>query len=212
MEEENIIEDPKCPHQRVRVLFDADGAELDDDASPLVVRLDDQGRTTVVTGWQGNFNPSPIGYAWKHFGDADKVCRYLAIVYGARAEFVGTPDPRTFAFVVIAHPGFVAEFGGEDEEHPGQAWISQCLAQTVKEVTAYAAGEAWKFVRDQLVTGDLTRSYDDKDRADDVEEFEDWEETDEWGSGFLDYDYAHDQARHYLAGSVLDCGECKRGA
>jgi hypothetical protein len=212
MEEANIIEDPKCPHQRVRVLFDEDSSILDDDTSPLVVRLDDQGHTAVMSGWQGNFNPAPIGYAWKHWGDIRKVCTYLATNYGSRAEVVGTPDPRTFAFVVVAHPGFVETFGGEDEEHPGQAWISQCLAQTVKEVTAYAAKEGWMFVRDQLVTGELIRSYQDKQRADVVDKFADWEETDECVSGFLDYDYAIDQARHYLAGSVLDCRECKRGA
>lgn len=209
---DNIIEHDKCPHQRMRVMYDEEGAVLDDDTSPLVVRLDDQGRTTVMTGFQGNFNPSPIGYAWKHFGDIRKVVTYLAISYGARAEFVGVPDPRTFAFVVVAHPDFVAEFGGEGEESPPQGWVSQCLAQTVKEVTAYAAGEAWKFVRDQLVTGEVIRSYDHGNRENVVTEFEDWEETDEWCSNFLDYDFAMDQARQYLAGSVLDCRECKRGA
>jgi hypothetical protein len=163
-------------------------------------------------GWQGSFNPAPIGYAWKHWEDARKVCTYLAINYGSRAEFVGVPDARTFAYVVVAHPGFVATYGGEGEEHPGQAWVSQCLAQTVKEVRAYAATEAWQFVRDQLVTGELIRSYEDMHRPDVVDSFEDWEETDEWVSGFLDYDHAIDQARHYLAGSVLDCRECKRGA
>lgn len=210
MEEENIIEDPKCPHQRVRVLFDEEGGHLDDEPGPLVVRLDDRGRTTVVGGWQGNFNPNPIAYAWNHFGDMRKVCTYLALTCEARAEAVEVPDGKTFAFVVVAHPDFVATFGGEGDEAPTPQWISQVMAQTVKEVTAYARGEAWKFIRDQLVTGDLIRSYDDKHRPDQVERFEEWEETDEWCRGFLDYDYAKDQARHYLAGSVLDCRKCKR--
>jgi len=201
--EDIIIEDASCPHQRARLVFDPNGAELDDDTSPLVVRLDDQGRTTVVTGWAGNFNPSPIGYAWRHFGDVEKVCRYLAIMYGARAEFVGVPDPRTFAFVVVAHPGFVAEFGGEGEEAPDKKWIAQAVAQAVKEVTAYAEGEAWAVVAEQAITGKQIRFYD-HDRSDDVEDFQEWEETERLG-GYLDYDYAKDEAERYLAGEVLDC-------
>ena len=212
MEEANIITHPKCTHQRVRVVFDPEGGDLDDDdGKPLVVRLDDRGFTTVMGGWKDNFDVNAVGYAWNHFGDVERVRAYLKETYESRAEFVNTPDPRTFAFVVIAHPHYVATFGGQGEEHPGEQWIAQTLAQTVKEVTAYAAGEAWKFVLDRLVAGKLIRSYADPDRHDEVIDFADWEETDEWSETLLDYDWTLDAARRFLEGSVLDCKECKRG-
>lgn len=194
----------------MRVLFDANGAALDDDTSPLVVRLDDQGATTVMSGWQGTFNTGPISHAWKRFGTTEQVSRYLWLGYGARTEFVGTPDPRTYAFAVVAHPDFLATFGGEGEEAPTPQWTSQVLAQTVTEVAAYAAGEAWQFVLDRQVTGTLTRFYDD-DRPEEATGFCEWEETDEGDGPFLDYDWAYDQAWRYLAGEALNCRECKRG-
>lgn len=201
---EDFISDDLCPHYRARVVFDDADAALHDDASPLVVRLDDQGHTKVVSGFQGRFNAAPIGYAWKQFGDVRKVSLYLAMHYGARIEFVGVPGPRTFAFVVVAHPEFVATYGGEGEEDPDPKWVSQILAVCVKEVTAYAAGEAWQIVIEKRVTGKCVRFFDEAGRSDEAEDFEEWEETNGFG-GYLDYDFAVDQAERALAGEVLDC-------
>lgn len=203
---EDAITNPACPHLRVRVVFDPGGAELADEHSPLVVRLDDQGHTLAVSGWQGHFRTAPLGYAWKHFGDHEKVSRYLSICYGARAEFVTVPDTRSFGWVVIAHPEYVAMFGGEGAEHPGQRWIAQTLAHTITEVTAYTDREAWQVVAERHVTGVQVRTFDD-DRGEESTQFTAWEETDRI-DGFLTYDWATDQARHYLAGEVLDCKRC----
>lgn len=201
---EDAITRPPCPHLRARVVFNEGTAELDEDTSPLVVRLDDEGHTKVVSGWQGKFNVSPLKHAWRRFGNADQVRRYLWLGYGARAEFTTEPDDRSFGWVVIAHPEYVATFGGEGDQHPGDEWISQTIAHTLAEVRAYADREGWEVVIEERATGKQVRFFDDADIADEAEDFTVWKETARL-VGFLTWDWASDQAGHYLAGAVLDC-------
>ena len=204
MEEDNIVTDESCPHYRARIVFDGPPTKIDNETGPLVVRLDDQGRTTIVGGWQGNFNPAPIGYAWKEFGKPEQVCKYLLDNYSSRADFVGVPDPRTFAFVVVAHHDYIAEFGGAGEEAPGEQWVSQALAQSVKEVESYAAGQAWSYIVEERLYGLQTRTFQNERRAPETVEFSEWDEA-LVSDSYLDYDFAVDEAERHLAGEVYDC-------
>lgn len=211
-EEDNIVTDASCPHYRVRIVFDGENAKVENETGPLVVRLDDQGRTTVVGGWQGNFNPAPIGYAWKEFGNPEQVCEYLSTNYSSRADFVGVPDPRTFAFVVVAHHDYIAEFGGAGEEAPGEQWVSQALAQAVKEVESYAAGHAWAYVVEERLDGLQTRTFQNDRRPTETIEFHEWNEA-LTSDTYLDYDFTVDEAKRHLAGEVYDCKKrCSHGA
>lgn len=209
--EGNMLVDATCPHQRVRLVFDAEGTELDDDTGPLVVRMDDQGRLTVVSGYQGSFHPRPLGAAWRLFGgDAAEVCEAMRITHESYAQFVTVPDARTFGYVVVAHPEWIATFGGEGEERPDESWIRLGLAVTAEKVTAYINRESWEFVHDTLITGTLTRSYD-SDLEDESVPFEEWVEGEAFGS-YLSYDDAAAEARAYLSVQTRTCKRCQHGA
>lgn len=201
---EQIITDPACPHQRVRLKFSMRPGRFKDANGPLVVRLDDKGNTSVVAGFHGNFNTNPIAYAWKRYKNVNKVARYLGIYYGAVTEFVGDPNERSFAWAVIAHPDWIATFGGEGDQAPDKQWISQSMAVALKEVDAHVNGWSWAFVGERLVTGVRTLVFDEPGREDETAEFERWEETG-YFDGYLDEDWAEDEAQRYLAGEVYEC-------